>query len=415
MTQQTVTALQRYCVKSVPRNPSLQLAPPSFLAGREGSQSEPLTATLSRTSTDASPAKLSKRLPALLLVGLLVSSLLQTGCKPKAAGSQTQGPPPVRVIAVEAKLQAVSETLSLPGTIMANEMVEIKAETDGIVQEINFAEGQKVAKGHLLVKLDESKFASSLAEAEANLKLSQANYDRARQLFQDKLISQQDFDQSASTFAVNQAAVDLKRRQLEDARVHAPFSGIVGARQISPGQVISRNTTLTWLVDLDTVKVEVKVPEKYLRQLEIGQTMEFSVAAFPGEKFKGEVYFISPQIDQDTRFALVKAKIPNASGKLRGGMLASLELTLQLRESAIVIPDPALMSNGDNFMVFVVDANNTAQVRPVAVGLRLPGKAEITKGLSAGEKVVVEGVQKLRPGAPVTLAPAESAAPYTQG
>ncbi|MBI2948628.1 MAG: efflux RND transporter periplasmic adaptor subunit [Verrucomicrobia bacterium] len=341
-------------------------------------------------------------------------AFVQTGCTKKTAGGQMQMPP-VRVIAIEAKLQSVSETLSLPGTIAANEMVEIKAETDGIVQEINFAEGQRVSKGHLLVKLDESKFAATLAEAEANLKLSQANFERAKQLFQDKLISQQDFDQAAATFAVNQAAVDLKRRQFADARVHAPFSGIVGARQISPGQVMSRNTTLTWLVDLDTVKVEVKVPEKYLRQLEIGQMMEFSVAAFPGEKFRGEVYFISPQIDTDTRFALVKAKIPNASAKLRGGMLASLELTLQLRDSAIVIPDPALMSNGDNFLVFVVDDKNTAQIRPVEVGLRMPGKAEVIKGLKAGEKVVVEGVQKLRPGAPVTFAPPESAAPYTQG
>jgi membrane fusion protein (multidrug efflux system) len=345
---------------------------------------------------------------------LFLVGLAQTGCSKKTAGSQ-MAMPPVRVIAVEAKLQSVSESLRLPGTITANEMVEIKAETDGIVQEINFDEGQKVAKSHLLVKLDETKFASSLAEAEANLKLSRANFDRAKQLFQDKLISQQDYDQTASTFAVSQAAVDLKRRQLQDARVHAPFSGIVDARQISPGQVISRNTRLTWLVDLDTVKVEVKVPEKYLRQLELGQTVEFSVAAFPGEKFRGEVYFISPQIDQESRFALVKAKIPNASGKLRGGMLASLELTLQLRDSAIVIPDPALMSNGDNFMVFVVDDNNAAQLRPVEVGLRLPGKAEVVKGLNAGEKVVIEGVQKLRPGASVILAPPESAAPYTQG
>jgi membrane fusion protein (multidrug efflux system) len=211
---------------------------------------------------------------------------------------------------------------------------------------------------------------------------------------------------------VNQAAVDLKRRQLKDARVYAPFAGIVGARQVSPGQVITRNTTLTWLVDLDTVKVEVKVPERYLRQLQVGQPLEFTVAAFPGEKFRGEVYFISPQIDEGTRTALVKARIPNQAGKLRGGMFASLDLTLQLRDSAIVIPEPALMSNGDNFAVFVVDEKGAAQVRPIQVGLRLAGKAEVVKGLNAGEKVVVEGTQKLRPGAPVKLAPPEAAAPY---
>ena len=230
---------------------------------------------------------------------------------------------------------------------------------------------------------------STLAEAEANLKLGAANFDRAKQLYQEKLISRQEYDQVASTFAVNQAGVDLMRRQLKDARLVAPFAGIVGARQVSPGQVITRNTTLTWLVDLDTVKVEVKVPERYLRQLKVGQPLEFSVAAFPGEKFRGEVYFISPQIDESLRTALVKARIPNADAKLRGGMFASLDLTLQLREAA--------------------------QVRMIEVGLRLAGKAEVLKGLNGGEKVVVEGTQKLRPGAPVKLAPPEAAMPYNQG
>ena len=344
----------------------------------------------------------------------LAAGLATTGCSKKGAGGQGAFPP-VQVIAIEAKRQPVSETLSLPGSITANEQVEVKAETDGIVQEINFAEGERVAKGRLLVVLDETKFAATLAEAEANLKLGAANFDRAKQLYQEKLISRQEYDQVASTFAVNQAGVDLMRRQLKDARLVAPFAGIVGARQVSPGQVITRNTTLTWLVDLDTVKVEVKVPERYLRQLKVGQPLEFSVAAFPGEKFRGEVYFISPQIDESLRTALVKARIPNGDAKLRGGMFASLDLTLQLREAAIVIPEPALMSNGDNFSVFVVDEKGNAQVRMIEVGLRLAGKAEVLKGLNGGEKVVVEGTQKLRPGAPVKLAPPEAAMPYNQG
>src|ERR1051325_7381799 len=157
------------------------------------------------------------------------SCLLLPGCKKKTGGGPG-GNSPVQGNVVEARRQTVWETLSSPGTIAANEQVEIKAETDGIVQEINFAEGERVEKGRMLVKLDETKLAASVAEAEANLKLSQANYDRAQQLFHDKLISQQEFEQTASIFAVNRADVDLKQRQLRDARVHAPFAGIVGAR-----------------------------------------------------------------------------------------------------------------------------------------------------------------------------------------
>jgi membrane fusion protein (multidrug efflux system) len=231
-------------------------------------------------------------------------------------------------------------------------------------------------------------------------------------LFGEKLVSLQEYDQMASQFQANRASLDLKKRQLRDARILAPFKGVIGARQISPGQVISRNTSLTWLVDLDPVKVEVDVPERYLGQVVVGQKVEFTVAAFPTNRFKGEVYFISPQLASATRTALVKARIPNPNHQLKGGMFASLAVTVQLRESAIVIPEPALMSNGDTVTVFVLDENNAAQIRPVKIGLRLSGKAEVISGLKAGDRVVVEGVQKLGPGTPVKLAPPEMSAPY---
>jgi membrane fusion protein (multidrug efflux system) len=354
------------------------------------------------------------RMKANILTGLaiLMAAPFFSGCKKQQA---VQGGFAVQVVAVEAKQQPVTESLSLVGSVAANEMVEIKSETEGIIQEVLFEEGQHVEKGQLLLRLDETKLAAALAESESNFKLSQANFERAKQLLSDKLISQQEFDQASATFNLNQATLELKRRQLKDARIYAPFEGIVGARNVSPGQVITKETVLTRLVDLDPVKVEVNVPERFLQQLKVGQPLEFSVAAFPGEKFKGEVYFISPQINENLRTALVKARIPNPDAKLRGGMFASMDLTLQVRDSAIVIPEPAIMSNGDNFSVFVVDKDGNAQIRPIQVGLRLAGKAEILKGLHAGEKVVVEGVQKLRPGAPVKLAPAEAAAPYNQG
>lgn len=355
--------------------------------------------------------RLEARMSNFILTSALSGLLLQTSCAKKEA-SGPMAMPPIQVVAIETKPEPVAERLTLPGTIAANEIVEIKAEADGIVQEIKFNEGERVNNGQVLVTLDATKFAAALAEAEATLKLSQANFDRAKQLYKDKLISEQEYDQAASTFAVNQATVDFQRRQLKDTQVLAPFSGMVGARQISPGQVMTRSSTLTWLVDLDIVKVEVKVPERYLQQLKIGQPLEFSVAAFTGEKFRGEVYFISPQIDESTRTALVKARIKNAEAKLRGGMFASLDLTLQLRDAAIVIPEPALMSNNDKFSVFVVDSKGLAQIRPIEVGLRLAGKAEVLKGLTAGEKVIVEGIQKLRPGSPVKEAPKEAAAPY---
>ena len=355
----------------------------------------------------------SKQSTAWIVAGLATLQLL-TGCKKPAGGPPGGGMPPVQVVAVETKARPVTESLSLVGSIAANEMVELKSETEGIVQEVLFEEGKAVEKGQLLIRLDDSKLAASLAEAESNFKLSTANFERAKFLIKDKMISSQEFDQASATFDLNRATLELKRRQLRDARIVAPFAGIASERKISPGQVINRETLLTAVVDLDPVKVAVNVPERYLQRLSIGQPLEFSVAAFPGEKFRGEVYFISPQINENLRTALVKARIPNPGAKLRGGMFASLDLTLQIRDSAIVIPEPAIMSNGDNFSVFVVDKDGNAQVRPIQVGLRLAGKAEVVKGLAAGERVVVEGIQKLRPGGAVKLSLAEAAAPYTQ-
>src|SRR6185503_12401760 len=216
-----------------------------------------------------------------VLVGVV--SLAAAGCKKQ--GAAAGGPPPnfaVQVVAVEARRQPISESLSLVGTLAANEMVEIKSETDGMVEEINFKEGERVEKGRLLIKLDESKLSASKAEAEANFKLSQANFERSRELVKDKLVSQQEFDQIASQFHASEATLELKKQQLKDTRIYASFAGIMSARQVSPGQVIGRNMILTWLVDLDPVKAEFNVPERFLSQVRVGQTIEFSVATYSG-------------------------------------------------------------------------------------------------------------------------------------
>ena len=353
------------------------------------------------------------RTPDYVLRLLPLLLLAVAGCKPPApTASGAAGGAAVQVVAVPARQQAVSETVSLVGSVVPNESIEVQAEADGLVKEIAFAEGQRVEKGALLVALEETKLAAQLAESEANLQLARTSFERVKELLRGKLISQQEYDQASGSYAANEAGVNLKRRLLQDARVTAPFSGITGARKVSPGQVVTKSTSLTMLVDLDTVKVEVGVPERYLGQVSVGQTLEFKVAAYPKDTFKGEVYFISPQLDAGTRTALVKARIANPDAKLKGGMFASLELRLQLRESALVIPEPAIVNNGDLTMVFALTASNTAQMKPVKLGLRLAGKAEVLSGLTVGEMVVVEGVQKLRPGAPVKLAGAEATAPY---
>lgn len=334
----------------------------------------------------------------------LLAFVVMAGCRKNPGAA---GPPPAMVatvVAAEVKRESIAETLAVVGSLAANEFIEVKSETDGTIAEILFNEGQPVKKGDLLIRLDESKFAAGVAEAEANLKLSRTTFERNQQLLRDKLVSQQEFDQAASLYQANLATLELRKRQLQDARIYAPFAGLVGARSLSPGQVISKNTTLTWLVDLETVKAEFNVPERFLSQVKLGQSIELTVAAYRKQKFRGEVYFLAPQVDAATRTLLMKARIPNPEHILKPGMFANLDLTLTLRDEAIVIPESALMMMGDRTSVYVVAPDNTAQVRPVVVGLRTPNQLEILKGLQAGETVVVEGVQKVRPGGPLKVA-----------
>ena len=347
-------------------------------------------------------------LPALFLSGVLLVACQRP---PGAPGAASRGSA-VQVVAVEVRAQPVREIVPLVGSVAANELVEIKSETEGVIKEIGFAEGGRVEKGALLVALDDTKSAAEVAEAEANLRLGGTTFSRAEQLLRDKLISQQEFETASAVFVRGQATVDLMRRRLKDSRIYAPFTGITAARQIGPGQVISKNTTLTTLVDLDTVKIEVAVPERYLGQIRTGQKLEFKVDAFPTNSFVGEVYFVSPQLEDRTRTALVKARLENPNGKLRGGMFAKLDLTLTLRDSALVIPEPALVNNGDTTMVFVVSSSNTAVMKSVKTGLRMAGKVEVVSGLVAGEQVIVEGLQKLGPDAPVKLAGPDAAKAY---
>lgn len=346
-----------------------------------------------------------------LVLGLVV--LVASGCKPaESAADQSKDDSAVHAVVVPARREPVSETLPLIGTIEANEMVDVKAQTDGIIQEIDYEAGQQVEKDQLLVQLDDSKLAASLAESEANFRLSQVNHDRARQLQKDHLISQQEYDQAAAQFAANQAGLDLKRRMLRDTRILAPFKGVMGARQISPGQVVDRTTILGTLVDLDAVKVEVQIPERYLGKVHLGQKLTFTVAAYPNEEFPGQVFFIAPQVSETLRTASVQARIENPKHQLRPGMFASLTLTLKVRDSAIVIPDVAIIDNGDTAMVFVVSKDDTATLRTIKVGERLAGKAEVISGLKEGEVVVAEGQQKIVSGGKVVRSDPAKAARY---
>ena len=341
---------------------------------------------------------------------LFLSSLMLTGC-----GDQKKKGPPggfaVSVVAEAVKREKIEEKISLVGSLAADEFVEIKNEIAGVIEEIGFDEGQPVKKGQMLFMIDADKLKASLAQAEANLGLAHTTFERLSSLIRSGAVSQQEYDQAKSDLEAKQAEAELIKAQLKETVITAAFDGVMGERKVSLGQFVNQGTTLTFLINQDPLKAEFRVPERFLGQLKEGQTVEVTVAAYPDEEFKGEVYFIDPQVEEQTRTALVKAKLPNPQGKLRRGMFANLNLIVSVRSQALVVSEEALLPKGDDVFVFAVDQENKAQMKKVKVGIRLAGKAEIVEGLDEGENVIVEGYQKIGPGSTVKIkdTPAQTA------
>jgi membrane fusion protein (multidrug efflux system) len=341
---------------------------------------------------------------ALAYIGLLVFA---TGCG-KEDGGGGRGGMAVPVVTAPATRQVVEEMIEATGTLAANEKVEIQSETDGVIAAILFNEGEPVRAGQVLVRLDPAQRRANLTEAEAHLKMAETSRKRYTALLATGVVARQEADQAEAAWAAQQARVERLKSELDDAVIRAPFDGVTGARLPSLGQFIPKGTRITTLMDSDPMKVEFHIPERFLGQLALRQAVKMKTATNP-EATTGEVYFIAPQVDATTRTVLLKATVPNPDGRLRQGMFAQVSLIRETREGAIVIPEIALLHQGETTFVYAVGAEQKAERRDVKVGLRMADSLEIVEGLQEGDLVVIEGHQKLHPGA--TVAPREAERP----
>lgn len=334
-----------------------------------------------------------------LWIMLLVMGL---GCSRSAA---KQGGPPrdakTPVVTFVVRPEPFKEKLFAAATLAARERVVLKSEAEGRIVEIGFAEGDWVEAGQVLFRLDAEKLTAALQEAEAGFALAEANRARAEKLFKSNTISAQEYDTAVSAYNARKAAVTLLRKQLEDSVVRAPFSGFVGERLVSPGQIVARLTPLATLVDLETIRMEFRVPERFLARLSLKQTVEFETPAWPGVVFTGSVYFISPELDPATRTFAVKAEVPNTDHRLRPGMFGTVQFIVYEQPDALLVPDIAVIHRGDKTFVYTVNAEGRAELREVKLGGRVPGRARVLEGLEPGAEVITEGHQKIGPGAAV--------------
>ncbi|MGH6734542.1 MAG: efflux RND transporter periplasmic adaptor subunit [Methyloceanibacter sp.] len=296
----------------------------------------------------------------------------------------------------------LSEQVTAVGSLLSDEAVTVSSEIPGRIKQIHFEEGQPVEEGAPLFTLDDSVYRAQVSDVEAKLKLAEQTHQRTTQLFSNKYATAQSADEATSNLAVTKAAVELARVQLEKTKIVAPFSGIVGLRHVSVGEYITAGHALVNLEAIDPIKADFRVPEKFLPAIKVGQPISIRVDAFPGESFEGEVYAIDPRLDVAGRSLLVRARVANPEQRLRPGLFARVSVLLQLKEDALIIPEQAIVPQGDSQFVFKID-DGKVKLTEVTVGMRRSGQVEIVDGLQAGDQVVTAGQLKLRDGTAVSV------------
>ncbi len=318
---------------------------------------------------------------------------------PAAVTAKPAGPP-VKVAPV--KLDSVNVELSAVGSLLAAESVVIRPEMAGRVTELPFKEGQSVSKGAKLLTIDNNEFEAALAGSMARLKTEQVKLDRARDLMQQNYISQEAVDNARGSVSVAQARVREDQAKLAKTIIYAPFNGVLGLRMISPGAYVKAGDDVVRLENLDFLKLDFRVPEIYVSKLRTQQVVSVRTDAFPNEVFEGQIYAVEPNIDEKTRTVLVRAEIPNKQAKLRPGMFGRVNVLLDTRHNAAIIPEQAIWPQGrDSFVYKVVDG--IAMLTKIEIGSRRPGEVEVSMGLAANDLVVTDGQMKLKDGASVTV------------
>jgi membrane fusion protein, multidrug efflux system len=340
----------------------------------------------------------------LCLASILAAAL--TGCSPADTNQpRVQAPPEVRtVMAWTGPVEVAAHSV---GQIRAVDSVTLAAEVAGLVRAVHFTEGTAVEAGDLLVELDDTRARAELQSAQAARDRAARQQERYQQAA--TVASQTELDTVRTELTQAEAQLDLARIRVENHRIIAPFNGRVGLRLVSPGAYIQPGTALTTLTTVDPVDLEFAVPEVYLANLRPGLSLSARTVAYDRE-FPAQVRAITPEIDPSTRTALVLARAPNPEGLLRPGMSLTVRVILSRRSDAVLVPEPALLFQGSQVSVYIVEGDEVRS-RRVRIGERQSAIVEVLEGVQSGEQIVVAGLQRIRDGSRVRAVPEQPPQP----
>lgn len=294
---------------------------------------------------------------------------------------------------------SLDEAIEASGTLQSNEEVELKPEITGRIINIYFKEGAKVSKGTLLIKLYDGDIKAQLEKLQLQRELAKTTLARQEKLLKINGISQQDVDVTSNQVSAYGADIEYNKAQLQKTEIRAPFSGTLGLRNVSEGAIVSPTTVMTTLQQLDPLKIDFAVPEKYRNVIRRNDQVTFTVAGDTGS-FKGQIYAIDPKIDLATRSVKLRAYVPNASGMLFPGSFAKTTISLKDKPDAIMIPSQAVIP-GTRYKQVIVADSGRAKFVVVETGTRNANNVEITSGLQIGDTVITTGILQLKQGMPL--------------
>ncbi len=301
----------------------------------------------------------------------------------------------VAVEVTKPELMALQSDVTAVGSVRSNEAVILRPEVSGRIVAINFKEGQPVNSGQVLIQLDASVNQAEVEQIRAEYQLSLNNLKRTEELAQQKFVSELARDQAASNTKIAEAKLKLAETHLAKMSIRAPFNGIAGLRSVSIGDYVRDGADLVNIEDISSMKIDFRLPERYQTKIKKGQKLEVTTDALPNASMTALVDAIDPRLDVDGRAVFIRAKAQNSNGALRSGMFAKIRLILDERANALMIPEEAIVPEGDDFFVHRVE-NGKAQKTKVLIGIRRAGKVEIVQGLTIDQLIVVAGHGKFQ-------------------
>ncbi|HLF11007.1 MAG TPA: efflux RND transporter periplasmic adaptor subunit [Gammaproteobacteria bacterium] len=320
-------------------------------------------------------------------------------------GGAGQGQPPL-VVAERVARDQLYDTVEALGTAQANESVTISAKVTDTVRRVNFEDGDYVEAGAVLVELTNQEEEALLAEARANLDDAENQLRRLEDLSARGLAAVSELDVARSRAAASQARLNTVLARLRDRLIQAPFSGLLGFRQVSPGTLMTPNAPITSIDDISTIKLDFTVPETFLGTLTPGSKVVAQSASYPDREFEGVIRTVGSRVDPVTRAVTVRAHVENADRALRPGMLLTVGVIMAERV-ALVVPEGAVFQVQNRAYVYRLDGQ-VARQQQIEIGDRRFGIVEVLSGLDEGDLIVTEGIVKLRDGVPVRLASGEA-------